>query len=391
MSSKLATWALVGLCAFVQTTPPQEKESPASSGQNKPEVESPESTPSEPGRTSPAKPEPSKPAAKPGAVAPEARPIYTLHEFRLIPIQESMVSAAKPGLIVSLPVKDGDSAAEGDVLGQIDDRESQANMKHAKAELTVAEKQASSDAQVQAAMATYEVSKAELKKSVNINTTKPGAINDVELERLRLTMVKAEHQIAVAQQELDVAKLNIDVKAAQLEVAEIDSQMRKILAPYAGEVVEMKRHVGEWVQAGDPVLHFVQMDRLRVQGLLDLAGSRLESKFSAKNGAKANPESTNSPYGSNQAAIDPTELLGRDCEVIVQLPKEKTETFKTKIAFISSVQNVGGKIRVWMEIENKKVNGRWLAQPGQMATVKVLLDPPPKPKGEPKGPAAKGI
>ncbi len=380
MSSKLATWALLSFCAMQTAPQQQEKNEPVRNELNKVEAEQEKPEPTKPAV---------KPAANPGAAAPEARPTYMLYEFRLIPIQESMLSATKPGMIIELPVTDGASVEKGDVLGQIDDRESQANIKHAKSELTVAKKQAESDAPIQAAVATKRVAEAEHKKSVIINETKSGAINQIELERLRLTMEKADHQITVAQQEFDVAQLNIDVKAAQVEVTELDAELRKIRAPYSGEVVEMKRHVGEWVQAGDPVLHLVQMDRLRVQGLLDLAGTKIESKFKSSKDGQWSSDSSISPYGTPQAPIDPTELIGRDCEVLVQLPKGRTESFKSKVAFISPVQNVGGKIRVWMEIENKKVNGRWLAQPGQMATVKVLLDPPPKPKVDPKAPAAK--
>src|SRR5262249_2991781 len=132
----------------------------------------------------------------------------------------------------------------------------------------VAEKQASSDAPVKAAEAAQDVAKQEYLKAENINSVQKGGVNAIEVERLRLTMIKAMYQIAVAQQEFDVAKLNIGVKAAQLEVAELDAELRKIRAPYSCEVIQVIRHIGEWVREGEPILHVVQMDRLRVQGYL---------------------------------------------------------------------------------------------------------------------------
>lgn len=300
------------------------------------------------------------------------RQTKTLERCHLVPIQEAKVSANKPGAIVQLPALDGQTVEKDDVLGQIDDREAQANVKAAKSELAVAEKQASSDAPVQAAEATQQVAEQEWLKSKEINETKKNAVNAIELERLRLTMVKAGFQIAVAVQELDVAKLSIGVKDAQREIAELDVEMRKIRAPFAGEIVQVHRHVGEWVQAGDPVMHLVQMDRLRVQGYLNTRHEILAS-------SSDNPAQANEPLG-----VDPSEIIGRECEVMLKLPKGKTEVFKSKVGFVSPVTEVNGDTRVWVEIENRKENGRWIAQPGYMADVKILLDPPAKPKPGPK-------
>lgn len=323
-----------------------------------------------------------KPGAKPAAPTPQAaRQTKTLFEFRLVPIQEAKLSANKPGSLVELPAIDGQSVEKGDVLGQIDDRESQANIKAAKAELAVAEKQASSDAPVQAAEATQQVAEQEWLKSKAINETKANAVNVIELERLRLTMVKAGFQIAVAAQEYDVAKLNIGVKDAQREVAELDAELRKIRAPFSGEIVKVDRHLGEWLQAGDHVLHLVQMDRLRVQGYLSIQhkideSPKVDDPELAKELAK-------------EPAVDPSEIIGRECDVIVMLPKGKTTTFKSKVGFVSPYAEGLDAVRVWVEIENRKENGRWVAVPGQMATVKIQLDPPPKPKADPKAPAGK--
>lgn len=347
MHSTLAIWTLVGLSALGQ-----------------------------------AKNDPAKPGQKP---VPPPRPTYAFPElFRLVPIEEAKLSSTKPGMITKLNVVDGVEVEQNEVLGQIDDRESQANIKQAQAELEVARKQASSDAPVQAAIATLKVSEAELKKSTDINEKRAGAVNEIEIERQRLTVTKSQHQIAVAQQEFEVAGLNVYVKAAQLEVAELDAELRKFRAPYSCEVVQVIRHVGEWVREGEPVLHVVKMDRLRVQGYLSTKHSPDDEADDVTRNAKV------APVAGEMPAVDPSEILGRECEVTLQLPKGKTEVFRSKIGFVSPIAEAGvDEVRVWIEIENKKVNGRWIAQPGQNASVKVILDPPPKPKVDPKAPAAK--
>ena len=38
-----------------------------------------------------------------------------------------------------------------------------------------------------------------------------------------------------------------------------------------GQIQKINRHVGEWVQAGETVLHLVQVNQLRVQGTLKIS------------------------------------------------------------------------------------------------------------------------
>lgn len=312
-------------------------------------------------------------AAKPAASS--ARPTIQLKEaFQVVPVREAKLSASQHGAIVELPAKEGQAVKQGDILGQLDDRVAKAAIAVAEAELRVAEKQAESDAPVQAAIATQEVAEKELQKSIDINVTKPNTINATELERLRLTVKKAEYQILVAEQEFQAAKLNAVVKEAQLRSAELDAEMRRIRAPYDGEVIQVIRNIGEWVQAGDPVLHLVDMQRLRVQGYIYVSSRTLEEQSLLGVGGAA------APHARDADLVDPSEIVGRDCEVIVELPKGKQEVFKAKVDYVSPVQELGGRVRVWVEIENRKVAGRWVAQPGQMAYVKVILDPPAPPK-----------
>ena len=39
-------------------------------------------------------------------------------------------------------------------------------------------------------------------------------------------------------------------------------------APFKGEVVEVYKKVGEWVQPGEPIVHLVRLDRVRVKGFV---------------------------------------------------------------------------------------------------------------------------
>ena len=43
-------------------------------------------------------------------------------------------------------------------------------------------------------------------------------------------------------------------------------------SPIEGQVRKIYRHVGEWVQQSDPVVHVVRVNLLRVEGFLNISG-----------------------------------------------------------------------------------------------------------------------
>ena len=80
--------------------------------------------------------------------------------------------------------------------------------------------------------------------------------------------------IEKAKKDLDVAGLQKQVSEAELEAAEANLERRRLIAPLDAVVVELTRHEGEWVQAGDPVMRLVRVDLLRVEGFLNAKNYR---------------------------------------------------------------------------------------------------------------------
>ena len=76
-------------------------------------------------------------------------------------------------------------------------------------------------------------------------------------------------QIDLAKHEMEVPAPRPGPSNAQLKQAEAMIERRKLKAPFRGVVNQVIREAGEWVNAGDPVVHLVQMDRLRVHGRID--------------------------------------------------------------------------------------------------------------------------
>ena len=52
----------------------------------------------------------------------------------------------------------------------------------------------------------------------------------------------------------------------------IELDLRQIRAPFKGEVVEMMKKVGDWVTVGEPIMHIVGLDKVRVKGFVFVSG-----------------------------------------------------------------------------------------------------------------------
>jgi hypothetical protein len=107
--------------------------------------------------------------------------------------------------------------------------------------------------------------------------------------------------------------------------------------------VELTKHVGEWVQGGDPLMKLVRFDKLRVQGSV------------------------------NAKDYLPSELLGRPANISVATAHGKKETFTGRIGLASPIVTAAGDYQVRAEIENRQENGVWVFRPGLQAKMTIQL------------------
>jgi multidrug efflux system membrane fusion protein len=157
-----------------------------------------------------------------------------------------------------------------------------------------------------------------------------------------------EHRAAVlsiekSEMELRIAGLQSKVSEAELAQATEKVERRRIKSPLAGQVQKIYRHVGEWVQAGEPVVHVVQVGSLRVQGTLNI-----------------------SEYA-------PEEVMGRPVTVKVVFARGRSETFNGNVIFVDPMVELGGNYLVRALIKNREENGQWLLRPGMEAEMTIQL------------------
>ena len=295
------------------------------------------------------------PSAGAGETSQPPADSVTLPQCLISLIEEARVPAQEAGILVELTAREGQQVKAGELLARIDDAQIVLAEKVAGLKLKVAREKATDDIDVRYAKAAADVARFEHEQALRANRRTPGTFTETEVRRLLLTARRAELAIEQAALHLRVAGLEAEVQQGEVTAAAEELRRRKITSPLDGEVVEVSRHVGEWVQPGDPVAHVVRMDRLRIEGLV-----------SARD--KIGRDGHVVARGHDRAAID-----GRPVSVTVELAGGRRESFQGKVVFVNPMEEAGGRFRFWAEVDNRNVAGQWLLSPGQMAEMTVRL------------------
>lgn len=244
------------------------------------------------------------------------------------------VPALRPGQLKMLHVQEGAHVTKEYVVAQLDDAESQLQLRSAAAERDAAAARAKSELDVRYAVATHSVAVAEHEIALSANRKQPSAVSAVELERLRLSAEQGGLKVELGKFEQDVRRTETGVTQAKAELAQNDIRQRQIRAPLEGEVAEIYVQNGEWIEAGRPVLRIVRLDQLRVEGFVHVRDSL------------------------------PGEIVGRPVKVVVELARGERREFTGRITFVSPLIQAGGDYRVWAQVDNRREQEQWLLRPG---------------------------
>jgi RND family efflux transporter MFP subunit len=146
-----------------------------------------------------------------------------------------------PGLLIDLPVKEGEQLKKGQLVARLDPTDYQSRLREAEGRL--AEAKAKRD---------YDI--AEYQRYVKVKRAEPGAVSDS-----MINLKRAARKVSLA-----------EVQAAEAAVAEAKNQLAyaTLRAPFAGIVG--KRYVDnhEFVVAKQPIVHLQDFSRIEI--LLDL-------------------------------------------------------------------------------------------------------------------------
>jgi macrolide-specific efflux system membrane fusion protein len=238
-------------------------------------------------------------------------------------IQQVEVPARAQGVLTSIEVVEGDSVQLGDVLAQVDDSEAKLLEGRAAIELEVSKETVKSDVAVRAAKQAFQFNKAEHERLERAAQGIRGSISLSELEELKFRAEQAALDLEKAQHEARLDQLTVELKQKELQLSKHNVEVRKVAAPINGVVVEVLRQPGEWVEPGDKVLRIVRLDRLRVEGLIEV------------------PDIA-------------SDLRNAQVTLSLNVPGRGPTNFPGKIVFVSpEINPVNGQVRIWAEVENK--------------------------------------
>ena len=255
-------------------------------------------------------------------------------------IDEVDVPARAIGSLADVHASEGTVVEEGQLLAQIDDTESELDLRRAQYELEIATHEAADDVAIRSAMKTQAYSQAHFQRLRRADEAQPRSVSDSELEKARLDSEQADFEMERGKSELQKAKIRRNAKANELAIAQRNIDVRKIIAPMNGMVVKVLHQPGEWVEPGEQIFRIVRTDRLRAEGFV-------------------------------RASDVVKDLRGKLVSVVPALDGKVVQTFSGKIVFVSpEIDPVNGQVRVAAEIENPK----GLLRPGLRAKMTITTE-----------------
>ncbi|HVX12210.1 MAG TPA: HlyD family efflux transporter periplasmic adaptor subunit [Pirellulales bacterium] len=267
---------------------------------------------------------------------------YQLDNTLVTLIDEIDIAAQEAGIITDLTVQEGSEVRANDKIAQISDSKAQAAKKVAQAEHEVALAEAENDISVRYAKKAAEVAYYDFMAHKLANKQAKGSTPEAEMKKLHLSWQKGELETEKAQLELDVAKLTAKAKEASVEAADDDIHRRRVFSPIDAVVIEIDKHVGEWVNPGDRIARIVRMNKVRVKGMLALA------------------------------EVSPIQVADRPITVEARISNNRSVQFQGRIVFVAPELDPSGKYyKVVAEVENREENGTWLLLKGMSPRVTV--------------------
>lgn len=285
-------------------------------------------------------------AAQPTSPGPR---VVRITRALVVASEDVQIPAKAAGQIVDVHVSEGERVKSGAVLAVIDDELAQKRKQTAEAEFEAARAQAESDAEVRSADSRSKYYAEEYK--LNENLSKRDVASQSELRKVKVQWENAIADVDAARVKLVIAKLTQEVK--QATVAQTAVEVRnfqvdaKLRVEGDAEVVEVLKHVGDWVQTGESIMRLVVMAEVKVQGQLNIAD-----------------------FAPEEVAGQPVQI-----EVARTIGGKKTiRKVDAKIDYVSSVVEADGSYRVWSKVRNVETAPNvWLLLPGTNVDMTVQL------------------
>lgn len=182
----------------------------------------------------------------------------------LNPIEKLRLATRDPGIVEKICVSVGDTIEAGDTVAILDRKIFAAEVSAATNELAAANEEAKNEIDLEFAKISYELNQKVFERSELARQQFAKSVSETELERLRLESERSRLSGIQAQQQLHLNALTASLQKDRLEIATLRLENRTIKSKIGGTVVEIFNSPGEFVNAGQPIVRVLNLDRLRV-------------------------------------------------------------------------------------------------------------------------------
>ena len=257
-------------------------------------------------------------------------------------VNDVKIVAQADGVIREFLVDEGSLVERDKVIIEIDARLARAEQEVARKELDSANLKADDQSQILFAEAAEKVAAADFKRTEDLFRREVANID--EYERKQLEWQKAKLSIDVSKREKKINEAAVGVSQAKLNASGVQVELRTIRAPFTGIVAKTEKENFEWVKAGDEILRLVSLEKFRVRGRVLIDES-------------------------------PNILERAPAKVFVQVKPGQIETVNGVVGFVepetSPDNDARNEYAVWVEIENRVVNGQFLFRGKMDAAVEI--------------------
>lgn len=162
----------------------------------------------------------------------------------------------RPGLLIETVLHEGEQVTKDSVIAKLNDESARFAYESAKLE-------AGNDIDIRFGQKSKELAETELEKAKLSNEIVRNSVVEIEVLRLKLAAERAGLQLEQAQHQQKVNQLTAKEAEAQLKT-------HSIKAPFDGTVVKLHKFPGEAVNQGDPIIELVNIDKVRIRGMVNV-------------------------------------------------------------------------------------------------------------------------
>ncbi|MBL8888456.1 MAG: HlyD family efflux transporter periplasmic adaptor subunit [Planctomycetaceae bacterium] len=258
-------------------------------------------------------------------------------------IEKAELPAREAGVLNQLHVREGQNVEAGAVIAMIDDSQAAVDLVIAQQRMEASQLKVNSDIAIRYAEASERTARKAYQRQVELAKTSSGI--ESKKDEAYLAAIQSELQVEKAKHDYQVDQKTKLLDETQVQKAQQLMERYAIIAPWNGVVAKTIKRQSEWVNAGDPILELIQMDRVWIEGSID------------------------------PKIVHPFQVSAKTAEVVLTLTNGEKIEFQGRINFVGT-EVVGNSYKVRAEVINRQHEDHWLLIPGMFVEMDVLLQEP---------------